>query len=68
MGLSNDQRSVLNFGIDRYKDTLNKIRMVLRTDTVSFKDKNDIINMLDTAIAKVWIDWTDRQNAKETQP
>ena len=64
MKLTNDERAILNIGIDRYMDTLHKINMVLRNDAVLYEDKKDLVNMLDCAIAKAWINWTDGQNAK----
>ena len=59
MKLTLDQREILNVTVDRYMETLNKINTMLRNDTISFDDKKDLLNMMDTAIAKVWIDWQD---------
>lgn len=64
MKLTKDQKELLNVTIDRYMDTLNKINQTLRNDAVNFSDKKDLLNMLDVAIAKTWIDWTDGQNNK----
>lgn len=59
MKLTKDQKYLLNISVDRYMATLKKINDALADDLVPFDDKKDLLNMLDCALAKVWIDYSD---------
>lgn len=61
MKLTKQQKEILNIVVDRYSYTLSKINQVLQNDSNEYEDKKDLLNILDTALAKVWIDWIDNQ-------